>query len=95
MARRFVQFYDEKRNELCGEAFYFDQRLATRTIVETIIARCERQAIAWKREPKNYVFQGCAYLQVFEGERFVGNAITPLIELPHNTKEEYNELKNS
>lgn len=93
MARRFIQFYDEKKNEMCGEAFYFDQRLSTRTIVDTIIARCERQVLAWRCNPKDYVFQGCAYLQVFEGEQFVGRAITPLVELPHNTKEEYNELQ--
>ena len=68
--RRFVTFYDENQIEICGESYYFDQRLSNQTIVANEQKRHYQQRLAYKRNPDKYCKPRASYVQVFQGERF-------------------------
>lgn len=68
--RRFVTFYDENQIEVCGESYYFDQRLSNQTIVANEQRRYRQQMRAYKIKPDKYCKPRASYVQVFQGERF-------------------------
>ena len=80
--RRFIKFYDENQNELCGESYYFDQRLSNRTILSNEQRRTFQQRRAYKCRPDMYCYPRRAYAQIFAGERFEEiSCLTEIIKL--------------
>lgn len=80
--RRFINFYDENQVELCGESYYFDQRLSNETIISNEQRRHYQQRLAYERNPDKYCKPRASYAQVFRGERFnEDKALTEMIKL--------------
>lgn len=80
--RRFINFYDENQVELCGESYYFDQRLSNRTIIANEQRRLFQQKRAHKLKPEMYCEPRKVFAQVFAGERFEETqCLTEMIKL--------------
>lgn len=80
--RRFINFYDEDKVELCGESYYFDQRLSNETIISNEQRRLFQQKRAHNLKPEIYSEPRKVFAQVFAGERFnEDKALTGMIKL--------------
>ena len=86
MAKRFVQYYDENRNELCGSdsIWIFDQRLSTTTIINNVVDRAAKQAQYYRSNPSKAVKQSAHFARIMHGEISRASAITGYIHLSHN-----------
>ena len=79
---RFINFYDENKQYICGSSYYFDQRLANRTIIANEQRRAYQQRRAYNSNPERYCKPNKFYVQVFKGERFQENqCLTEMIKL--------------
>lgn len=85
-AKRFIQYYDENRNELCGSdsIWVFDQRWSIDTIMDKVITKAEKQAAYYRANPDKAVPQHAAYARLMHGEILCASPITGFVNLEHN-----------
>lgn len=84
--KRFIQYYDKNRNEICGSdgVWVFDQRFATHTMVSRAIERAAKQAMYYRANPDKVVPQRAAFMRIMHGEIRCASPITGYIHLEHN-----------
>jgi hypothetical protein len=84
--KRFVQYYDENYNELCGSdsVWVFDQRWSIDTIMDKVITKAEKQAAYYRANPDKAVPQHASYARIMMGEILSPHPITGFVNLEHN-----------
>lgn len=84
--RRFVQYYDENYNELCGSdsVWVFDQRWSNDTIIGKVITKAAKQAAYYKANPDKAAPQRAALFRIMMGEIRDPHSITGYFHLEHN-----------
>ena len=85
---RYVQYYKENKEELCGSesVLVFDQRCANRTIILQVKDSKAIQWLHYKNNPDKYCPQQAAYFRIVEGANLMSNStpLTEFIPLLHN-----------
>ena len=85
---RYVQYYDENKEELCGSdsVWVFDQRYANRTMILQVKDSKASQWLNYKNHPDKYCPQQAAYFRIVEGANLMSNStpLTEFIPLLHN-----------
>ena len=85
---RYVQYYNENKEELCGSdsVWVFDQRYANRTMRLKVIGSKTTQYFRYENHPDKYCPQQAAYFRIVQGENLMSNAtpLTEFIPLLHN-----------
>lgn len=85
---RYVQYYDENKEELCGSdsVWVFDQRYANRTMILQVKDSKASQWLHYKNHPEKYCPQQAAYFRIVVGESLMSKATpcTEFIPLLHN-----------
>lgn len=78
---RYVQYYNENKEELCGSdsVWVFDQRSANRTIILQVKDSKACQWLHYKNHPEKYRPQRAAYFRIVQGANLMSKAI-PLTE---------------
>lgn len=84
--KRFVQYYDENYNELCGSdgVWVFDQRWTNNTVIIRVTGNAERQAEYYEANPDKAVPQRAASFRIMMGEILNSRPMTGFIDLKHN-----------
>lgn len=84
--KRFVQYYDENRNEICGSdgVWVFDQRFANDTMICRVMERAAKQAAYYRANPDKAVPQRAAICRIMMGEILDPRPITGYFHLEHN-----------
>ena len=85
---RYVQYYNENKEELCGidSVFMFDQRYANRTMILKVKVSKASQCLHYKNHPEKYFPQTAAYFRIVQGANLMSkaNPLTEFIPLLHN-----------
>lgn len=85
---RYVQYYNENKEELCGSesVLVFDQRYANRTMILKVKDSKANQWLNYKNHPEKYFPQQAAYFRIVRGENLISKAtpLTEFIPLLHN-----------
>ena len=85
---RYVQYYNENKEELCGidSVWVFDQRYANRTMILQVKDSKASQWLDYKNHPDKYCPQQAAYFRIVEGANLMSNStpLTEFIPLLHN-----------
>lgn len=84
--KRFVQYYDENCNELCGSdsVWVFDQRWPHNTVIIRVTKRAAEQAAYYRANPDKAVPQRAAFFKIMMGEILNPRPITGFVNLEHN-----------
>lgn len=84
--KRFVQYYNENYNELCGSdsVWMFDQRWSNQTIINKVIDRAAKRAACYRANPDKYAPQHAALFRIMYGEILDPHPITGYFHLEHN-----------
>ena len=85
---RYVQYYNEDKEELCGidSVFVFDQRYANRNMILKVKVSKASQWLNYKNNPEKYCPQQAAYFRIVQGANLMSEAtpLTEFIPLLHN-----------
>ena len=85
---RYVQYYNENKEELCGSdsVWVFDQRNANRTMILQVKDSKASQWLHYKNHPDKYCPQLAAYFRIVQGANLMSDAtpLTEFIPLLHN-----------
>ena len=85
---RYVQYYNEDKEELCGSdsVWVFDQRYDNLTMILKVNDSKASQWLHYKKHPEKYCPQQAAYFRIVQGANLMSKAtpLTEFIPLLHN-----------
>lgn len=80
--KRFINYYDSQGRYICGESYYFDQRLSNLTVIRNEIDRYTKQRAAYESNPTRFVYPDKCQIKIFRGDRFEESvSLTQMIDL--------------
>lgn len=80
--KRFINYYDSQGRYICGESYYFDQRLSNLTVIHNEIDRYTKQVVAYKSNPRRYIYPNKCQIRIFGGDSFEERvSLTQMIDL--------------
>lgn len=80
--KRFINYYDSQGRYICGESYYFDQRLPNLTVICRAIDKYTKQRAAYDSNPERYIYPNNCQIKIFSGDRFEESvSLTPMIDL--------------